>query len=59
MGTKFTQNPQDWASSGFQHNEMEMVYSGQSQTWPYEVAALNEKISEVPTKDFQNSYLKL
>ena len=59
MGTKLTPNLQKGASPGVQHNEMEMVYSGQSQTWPYEVAALNEKISEVPTKDFQNSYLKL
>ena len=28
----------------------------QAKPGPHEVAVLNEKISEVPTKDFQNSY---
>ena len=28
----------------------------QAKPGPHELAALNEKISEVPTKDFQNSY---
>ena len=45
INTKFTQNPQNRASPGVQHNKMEVVYSGLSQTWAHGVTAFNETMS--------------